>query len=69
MEKVLEKEKLVKIITHEFYCDSCGKKIGKSIEFDDGYYEQLNEVVFVIQNRYGSKHLRADIKHSVNHWV
>ena len=54
MEKVLEKEKLVKIITHEFYCDSCGKKIGKSIEFDDGYYEQLNEVVFVIQNRYGS---------------
>ena len=54
MEKIVEKEKLVKMITHEFYCDSCGKKIGKSIEFDDGYYEQLNEVVFVIQNRYGS---------------
>ena len=54
MEKKKEKEKLVKMITHEFYCDSCGKKIGKSIEFDYGYYEKVNEVEFVIQNNYGS---------------
>jgi len=54
MEKILEKERIEKLMIHEFYCDLCGKKIGESVEFDDGYYEELNEVKFVIQNAYGS---------------
>lgn len=54
MEKILEKERLEKLIIHEFYCDLCGKKIGESIELDDGYFTELNEVEFVIQNAYGS---------------
>lgn len=53
MEKILEKETR-KLIIHEFYCDLCGKKIGESIELDDGYFTELNEVEFVIQNNYGS---------------
>lgn len=24
---------------HEFYCDGCGKKLGESVELDDGYYD------------------------------
>lgn len=54
MEKGVTMEKIVKVITHEFYCDFCGEKIGESVEFDDGYYEELNEVEFVIQNNYGA---------------
>lgn len=49
MEKILEKG-----IIHEFYWDSCGKKIGESIELDDGYFTELNEVEFSIETKYPS---------------
>ena len=25
---------------HHFLCDGCGKELGSSVEYDDGYYEQ-----------------------------
>lgn len=28
---------------HIFYCDNCKEKIGESIEWDDGYYEEIGE--------------------------
>lgn len=28
---------------HEFYCDECGKYIGTSYEYDDGWYDELGE--------------------------
>lgn len=41
MEKVINEEVVTQQITHEFYCDKCGKLIGSSKEWDDGYYEEL----------------------------
>ena len=37
-------------ITHTFYCDMCGKEIGSSTEYEDGYYQKLgkySEKVFI----------------------
>ena len=34
------------IIDHIFYCDECGAYIGKSREYDDGWYDTLGEVEF-----------------------
>lgn len=43
----MEKQKVNKIekdeITHEFYCDDCGKYIDQSIEWEDGYYESYGD--------------------------
>ena len=39
MEKIVERERKEIWKYHEFYCDSCGKKIGESVEADDGYFE------------------------------
>jgi hypothetical protein len=25
---------------HNFYCDGCGKYLGQSLEYDDGWYEE-----------------------------
>ena len=29
--------------THHFYCDDCNKYLGKTEEYDDGYYPELGE--------------------------
>lgn len=29
---------------HEFFCDTCGVKLGESYENDDGYYEPVGEM-------------------------
>ena len=44
MEKSIVEEKVTYIHKHEFYCDKCGKYLGISIEYDDGYYERIGEV-------------------------
>ena len=36
---ICSKEQLI----HHFYCDKCNNYLGKSAEYDDGYYEQLGE--------------------------
>ena len=39
---------------HYFYCDECGKYLGQSLEYNDGYYEELGkfELQCYIDNRY-----------------
>lgn len=29
---------------HSFFCDECGKFLGESVEFADGYYEKFGQV-------------------------
>lgn len=41
MHKQIKRKKEIIKITHEFYCDNCGKFLGSSEEWDDGYYEEL----------------------------
>lgn len=41
MEKVESKVIKVTENKHIFYCDGCKKKLGESIECDDGYYETI----------------------------
>ena len=43
MEKVKETIKKVKQYEHSFYCDDCGKYLGTSQEYDDGWYEEFGE--------------------------
>lgn len=42
-------ERIKKIKTtkkmYEYYCDNCGKLIGTSLEYDDGWVEPLGEFV------------------------
>ena len=45
--KIIEKEKR----THKFYCDSCGKYLGSSEEYDDGYYNEICEFSIDIHDR------------------
>jgi hypothetical protein len=40
MEKIEEHEITEIQITHEFYCDDCGKFLLKSNEYEDGYYDK-----------------------------
>lgn len=39
MEKVKEYEVRKQSRVHEFYCDNCGKYLGGSEEYEDGYYK------------------------------
>ena len=41
MERVESKVIKVNENKHIFYCDGCKKKLGESIECDDGYYENI----------------------------
>lgn len=43
MEKLETNTRTIKNVTHHFYCDSCNKYLGKSEEYDDGYYPELGE--------------------------
>lgn len=29
---------------HKFYCDDCGKYLGYTTEFDDGYYSRIGDL-------------------------
>lgn len=43
MEKTKETIREVKDTEHFFYCDECGKYLGSSKEYDDGWYQKLGE--------------------------
>ncbi len=43
MEKMEEYEITTKRITHNFYCDECEMFLGKSEEYDDGWYPEIGE--------------------------
>lgn len=40
MQKQIKTKKEIVQVTHEFYCDNCGKFLGSSKEWDDGYYKE-----------------------------
>lgn len=44
MEKIIIEQKVTYIHKHEFYCDKCGKYLGVSREYDDGYCEEIGKV-------------------------
>ena len=39
---------------HHFYCDGCGKYLGQSLEYNDGWYEEIGvfELKCYIDSRY-----------------
>lgn len=41
MEKVISKEATKINIIHEFYCDKCNKYLGESVEYDDGWFDEI----------------------------
>lgn len=43
MEEIKTKKIEVEERKHIFYCDNCKEKIGESIEYDDGYYEEIGK--------------------------
>ena len=43
MEKLESKTYSIERVTHRFYCDDCNTYLGKSEEYDDGYYQDLGE--------------------------
>ena len=50
---------------HEFYCDKCGKYLGTSTEYEDGYYEEIGEfnLQLHVSNWYGlHKHFCDDCR-------
>lgn len=43
MEKIVSKEIKSILNTHNFYCDMCGKHLGNTQEYDDGYYATIGD--------------------------
>lgn len=43
MEKVISKEVKSILNIHNFYCDMCGKHLGCTEEYDDGYYARIGD--------------------------
>lgn len=43
MHKIEQISKTIIQDIHHFYCDDCGKHLGSSQEYDDGWYEELGE--------------------------
>lgn len=41
MEEIIKTPITKEKIEHRFTCDICGKEIGISTEYDDGYYENI----------------------------
>ena len=48
MHKVNSTTQMVEVVTHEFYCDGCGKHLGTSEEYDDGWYKVIGEFQLAI---------------------
>ena len=44
MERLESKETKSTTYYHIFYCDDCGKKLGTSKEYDDGYYDEYGSL-------------------------
>lgn len=44
MEKEHKHEITVTKTTHEFFCDECGKSLGISEEYSDGYWHSIGKV-------------------------
>ena len=62
MEKILKTTKYVEDNKHEFYCDKCGKYLGASHEYDDGWYERIGEfeLKFYVDDWYRIKKCLCD---------
>ena len=43
MEKLETRTCTIEETTHHFYCDDCNKYLGKTEEYDDGWYPELGE--------------------------
>ena len=43
MEKTMDTEQFILRTHHMFYCDECGKYLGESQEYDDGWYDSIGE--------------------------
>ena len=54
MEKVEIKTRQIEDRTHYFYCDDCSVYIGASHEYDDGWYERINELELYFHGPRGS---------------
>ena len=46
METTETREEMITTVTHVFRCDNCNKVLGKSEEYDDGYYDKFGEVEY-----------------------
>ena len=57
MDKIETIERVVEERIHRFYCDDCGKFLGKSTEWDDGYYEEIGNFSTHYGCHYIKKHL------------
>lgn len=44
MDQIVTTKRIIEDRTHKFYCDECGKFLGESTEYSDGYYEKFGEV-------------------------
>lgn len=67
MEKAKEIIKEIKRYEHSFYCDECGKYLGTSQEYDDGWYKSFGEfeIKFYIDEWYRiRKHLCDECRRS-----
>ena len=43
MEKTIKEIVKIEETRHEFYCDGCNQYLGTSYEYDDGWYDRINE--------------------------
>lgn len=43
MENITSKEVASVLKIHHFYCDMCGKHLGTTREYDDGYYATIGD--------------------------
>ena len=43
MERTTISTRLKEVSSHSFYCDNCGKYLGVTEEYEDGWYEELGE--------------------------
>ena len=68
MEQVKITPKYCEERTHWFYCDECGKYLGESHEYDDGWYETFGkfELSIYMDRKYNlHKYLCEICKHKL----
>jgi len=46
METIETRKEMITMETHVFRCDDCNKILGKSEEYEDGYYDTFGEVEY-----------------------
>lgn len=62
MEKLEIETRIRKEIIHHFYCDDCNKYLGKTGEYDDGWYSEFGEFSVKFGEYHIRKHLCDDCK-------